>query len=76
MQVVISLTALLLGDVFEAAAPAVLPLERVGHHADMPVAHGPLQGQCGTFTSVLFWQGVNAFHACGRLEGVILTFPL
>ena len=53
VQVVISLTALLQGDVFRAAAPAVLPLECVGHHADVPVADGPLQGQCATITSIL-----------------------
>ena len=53
VQVMISHTALLPGDVFEAAAPAVLPLECVGHHDDMPVADGPLQGQCATLTFII-----------------------
>lgn len=76
VQVMISHTALLPGDVFEAAAPAVLPLECVGHHDDMPVADGPLQGQCATLTFIFSWQRVNASHAYGRLKGVISTFAL
>ena len=74
--VLISHTALLPGDVLKAAAPAVLPLERLGHHADMPVADGTLQGQCASLISPLYWLGVNAFRVYGRPEVVSQTFVL
>ena len=32
------------GHVFKATNSAVMPTQRMGDHADLPVAHGPLQG--------------------------------
>lgn len=62
------------GDVFKAAAGAIMPIERMGDHVDLSVAHGPLQGDTVLPHDCVFHQHDDVLHLGGQNSACVVLF--